>query len=169
MTQTIKAIETRYKGYRFRSRLEARWAVFFDALGLDWEYEAEGYELSDGTRYLPDFKMTDTDQLWSFVEIKPLVSWTEGTLDDDLTRTMQFATDMNTGVFVCHGDPMEHKTTYLMEAGPIFVDGESQASPWNYHMPFGKDGDYINRSDWDVIYRARLKARGARFEHGECG
>lgn len=30
----MKAIETRYKGYRFRSRLEARWAVFFDALGL---------------------------------------------------------------------------------------------------------------------------------------
>jgi hypothetical protein len=28
----IKAIETSYKGYRFRSRLEARWAVFFDAL-----------------------------------------------------------------------------------------------------------------------------------------
>ena len=26
----IKAIETYYKGYRFRSRLEARWAVFFD-------------------------------------------------------------------------------------------------------------------------------------------
>ncbi len=30
----IKAIETRYKGYRFRSRLEARWAVFFDALSV---------------------------------------------------------------------------------------------------------------------------------------
>lgn len=51
----IKAIETRYKGYRFRSRLEARWAVFFDALGLDWEYEPEGYVLPDGTKYLPDF------------------------------------------------------------------------------------------------------------------
>ena len=32
----IKAIETSYKGYLFRSRLEARWAVFFDALGLVW-------------------------------------------------------------------------------------------------------------------------------------
>lgn len=28
---TIKPIETRYKGCRFRSRPEARWAVFFDA------------------------------------------------------------------------------------------------------------------------------------------
>ena len=33
----FKAIETKYKGFRFRSRLEARWAVFFDALGIEWE------------------------------------------------------------------------------------------------------------------------------------
>ena len=45
MSGTIKAIETRYAGYRFRSRLEARWAVFFDTLGLKWQYEPEGYEL----------------------------------------------------------------------------------------------------------------------------
>jgi hypothetical protein len=51
----IKAIETRYKGYRFRSRLEARWAVFFDALELRWDYEPEGFETNAGN-YLPDFR-----------------------------------------------------------------------------------------------------------------
>jgi hypothetical protein len=40
---TIHAIETRYAGCRFRSRLEARWAVFFDTLKLRWEYEPQGY------------------------------------------------------------------------------------------------------------------------------
>lgn len=55
----IKPIETEYKGYLFRSRLEARWAVFFDAIGAKWEYEPEGYELEDGTRYLPDFLVHD--------------------------------------------------------------------------------------------------------------
>lgn len=50
----IKAIETSYRGHRFRSRLEARWAVFFDALKVEWEYEKEGFELPSG-RYLPDF------------------------------------------------------------------------------------------------------------------
>jgi hypothetical protein len=50
----IKAIETEYAGCRFRSRLEARWAVFFDALGVPWQYEEQGYELPSG-RYLPDF------------------------------------------------------------------------------------------------------------------
>jgi hypothetical protein len=53
--QRIQAIETRYKGYRFRSRLEARWAVFFDTLGIRWEYEKEGYNLGEVGLYLPDF------------------------------------------------------------------------------------------------------------------
>ena len=43
----IKAIETSYKGYRFRSRLEARWGVFFDALDIKWEYESEGFDLHE--------------------------------------------------------------------------------------------------------------------------
>jgi hypothetical protein len=55
----LKAIETKYKGYRFRSRLEARWAVFFDALGVTWEYEKEGYDLGDAGWYLPDFWLPD--------------------------------------------------------------------------------------------------------------
>lgn len=61
----MKAIETKYKGYRFRSRLEARWAVFFESLGWKWEYEPEGFELESGW-YLPDFRIND--HLW--VEIK---------------------------------------------------------------------------------------------------
>lgn len=55
--EKIKAIPTRYKGYHFRSRLEARWAVFFDTLGIKWEYETEGVGLEDGTKYLPDFEL----------------------------------------------------------------------------------------------------------------
>lgn len=65
--QEIKAIETKYKGYRFRSRLEARWAVFFDACKIRWEYEKEGYDL-DGLRYLPDFWLPDFG-MW--IEVKP--------------------------------------------------------------------------------------------------
>lgn len=41
----IKPIQTAYKGYLFRSRTEARWAVFFDHLGWQWEYEQEGCDL----------------------------------------------------------------------------------------------------------------------------
>lgn len=73
---TIKAIETRYKGYRFRSRLEARWAVFLDTLGIKYEYEKEGFELQDGTRYLPDFwlplEMANRPDAGYWLEIKPV-------------------------------------------------------------------------------------------------
>src|SRR6266567_4213531 len=62
----IKAIETVYNGYHFRSRLEARHAVFFDALGIKYEYEKEGYDLS-GTWYLPDFWLP---KMKCFIEVK---------------------------------------------------------------------------------------------------
>jgi len=60
-TDTIKAIQTRYKGYHFRSRTEARVAVLLDSLGVRWGYEVEGYLLSNGVRYLPDFYLSDWD------------------------------------------------------------------------------------------------------------
>lgn len=66
-------IETAYKGCRFRSRLEARWAVFFDALGIEWQYEPEGFEVrygpdgADVHRYLPDFYLPRSK---TWVEVK---------------------------------------------------------------------------------------------------
>ena len=63
----IKPIETEYNGYRFRSRLEARWAVFFDAAGIKYEYESEGFVCDDGTKYLPDFYLPKYN---TYVEVK---------------------------------------------------------------------------------------------------
>lgn len=63
----MKAIETEYKGHTFRSRLEARYAVLFDSMGLEWKYEMQGYELHDGRKYLPDFYLPELDL---YVEVK---------------------------------------------------------------------------------------------------
>lgn len=70
----MKAIQTQYKGYRFRSRLEARYAVLFDSLGMRWSYEPEGFELGDGKRYLPDFWIEiPGKEGWGYwIEIKPV-------------------------------------------------------------------------------------------------
>jgi hypothetical protein len=62
----IKPIETRYAGCRFRSRLEARWAVFFDHVGVRWEYEPQGFVVA-GRAYLPDFLLPDCG---TWVEVK---------------------------------------------------------------------------------------------------
>lgn len=34
-----QGIETLYGGILFRSKLETRWAAYFDLLGLSWKYE----------------------------------------------------------------------------------------------------------------------------------
>ena len=44
----IRAIETLYHGCRFRSRLEARWAVFLTYARVIYQYEVEGFHLPSG-------------------------------------------------------------------------------------------------------------------------
>ena len=66
----IRATETRYKGYRFRSRLEARWAVFFGTLGLRWDYEPEGF-VTSADPYLPDFRVWTPQGEPIWYEVKP--------------------------------------------------------------------------------------------------
>lgn len=58
------AIPTRYNGTEFRSRLEARWAAFFDLIGWQWEYEP-----IDLPGWIPDFILTGATTV--LVEIKP--------------------------------------------------------------------------------------------------
>jgi len=48
------AIQTKINAHRYRSRLEARYAVLLQMCGLPFQYEREGFELESG-RYLPDF------------------------------------------------------------------------------------------------------------------
>lgn len=60
-------LPTKYLGIKYRSRLEARWAVFLTHLDVDFEYEPQGYLLKNGDCYLPDFYLTD---LKCWIEIK---------------------------------------------------------------------------------------------------
>jgi hypothetical protein len=67
---SFQPIETAYAGHLFRSRLEARWAVFMDHLGVQWRYEPQGYVVGTGEdteRYLPDFRLPEVG-VW--VEVK---------------------------------------------------------------------------------------------------
>jgi hypothetical protein len=52
MKYTIKAHPTKYNGVQYRSRLEARWAAFFNLAG--WKHE---YEPIDLPGWSPDFRV----------------------------------------------------------------------------------------------------------------
>lgn len=96
----ITAIETEYNGYRFRSRLEARWAYFFDLLGIRYIYEPEGYEMSDGTKYLPDFYLPD---LHYYVEVKGKNEH----LIADLEKIEKFVMEAKTALLILSNIPYD--------------------------------------------------------------
>lgn len=63
----IASIPTRYSGQNFRSRLEARWAAFFDLMRWSWEYEP-----FDMQGWIPDFVLGGDLEKGLLVEVKPI-------------------------------------------------------------------------------------------------
>lgn len=155
------AIETKYKGFRFRSRLEARWAVFFDALEISFQYEPEGFLLLQGQTipYLPDFYLPDPG-VW--IEIKGPPPNKEEILKCQLLADQ---TDkpvyLYYGAIPRQGEDIEHVGVLLFNkqrTPPEEVDTEDVNwwFPWRPHN---------GNEAWDACD----SARGARFEHGEKG
>jgi hypothetical protein len=106
----IKPIETVYNGYRFRSRLEARWAVFFDALNIKYEYEPEGFDLGDAGWYLPDFYLPEFD---CFVEIKPFTIKHVGDGNEWEKKCASFRDHTDRAILLCYGSPSDDLFKYL--------------------------------------------------------
>ncbi len=72
----LLAVRIEYMGTLFRSILEARWAVFFDAIGAKWKYEPKTFIIGKHYHYTPDFylpnvslRSENTDGV--YIEIKP--------------------------------------------------------------------------------------------------
>lgn len=190
MSMTLKPIETRYKGYRFRSRLEARWAVFFDALGVEWEYEVEGYDLGAAGFYLPDFELYRS----LFIEIKP-----SGVgLDDAVQKCEALKQQSGYDVLLLKGKPSEyigiywhdHPGTGEMQVSAAIL-GHCQKCPslaigYVYRRDAAIDSARAHNEQfdgWSILSCAKgcsgekfrrgdrytnavLLATGARFEHG---
>ena len=88
-----RVIQTEYRGRFFRSRLEARWAVFLDTLEVEWVYEREAYALRGGLAYLPDFWLPELD---CWVEIKGEEASQEA---HEKARALATATDKRVYIF----------------------------------------------------------------------
>ena len=104
-SQVPQTIPTKFDGYTFRSRLEARWAVFFRSMGIRYEYEIEGLTLADGNKYLPDFYLPDFSR---YVEIKRLDLL--GTAEGEKAERKIFSID---GI-IAYGDPYDDKVFRLL-------------------------------------------------------
>jgi hypothetical protein len=76
---SLKAIPTMYGGVQMRSRLEARWAAFFDMCEWPWTYEP--FDLNGWT---PDFQLDFGRPV--LVEVKPHTDRLLGAIFRDVTR-----------------------------------------------------------------------------------
>ena len=138
--ETIKPIETFYKGYRFRSRLEARWAVFFDALGIPYLYETEGYDIGNGDRYLPDFYLPT---LKYYVEVKGYSDH----IEDDLQRAAEFVKGKKTALVILSNIPYDPAAKGLFLFPILFYVGKSHGSIDSHYAFFVMNFDgnpYLN-------------------------
>ena len=189
--KSVRPIETQYKGYRFRSRLEARWAVFFDELGVAYEYELEGFSLPSGKSYLPDFYLPD---IGVFVEVKPTKKMPYG----DLHTIVEFALEGDHHLLLIIGTPTQ-ETMYLINRMTCEPLDEFAVDYHEYEGAVDKNnlveiyfetlGDWAKvefgytpfEIRWTLVFKdehpfastdlrgALLKAKQARFEFGEIG
>lgn len=121
MTQIIKAIPTEYNGEKFKSRLEARWAVFFELIGFEVRYENSEWCNSEGLKYTPDFEI-----LWGIrpnstnhrpaIEIKPTTP-NQSYID----KIMKVRDPLLSDLFICVGDPSFWQPTgYWIKTRVVF-------------------------------------------------
>lgn len=168
-------IETSYKGCWFRSRLEARWAVIFDAIGAQWEYEEEGFDLPSG-RYLPDFWISIQHSQFPnagyWVEVKPKQLGSDSLVQacrlmGELTKSTKHSS------IIVAGDPGDFWMIGCHRNRDGY--GMSNRDSHDWLIPSRRAEFYAlclalritdSRSFGDVGEAIRA-ARSARFEHGE--
>tara|TARA_R110000868_G_scaffold76341_2_gene219609 strand:- start:981 stop:1682 length:702 start_codon:yes stop_codon:yes gene_type:complete len=170
----LKAIETRYAGCHFRSRLEARWAVVFDHLGVKWEYEPEGFQweaqtiIRDtrtrfahegqlaGGKYLPDFLLPDLDAWFEVKGPKPT--------EEDYRLAGEFSWVQDRTHFLAWGQIPDPRN---MDAYGYSGDtGPGGGGSRNIEVDGGSDFDYaLCVCPWCDEVGFQYEGRGARI-HG---
>jgi hypothetical protein len=149
-----------------RSRLEARWAIFFDALNIKWVYEPEGFEF-EGIKYLPDFYLPAFDG-GMFVEVKFKAT------KEEIQKCHELSKLTKTAVLICEGTPGPQCLRYFnwyddheRYGYPKYDHGYQENRMWDT----GGESTITEREiaeGWPDPYIEAIKAaRSARFEHNE--
>ena len=150
------AIQTRYAGCYFRSRIEARWARFFDALGIQWEYEPQGFDLPSG-RYLPDFQLIiGGERVWWEVKgARPT--------EDEMQSLFDLAVETRQIAYIAWGSVPRD---YLDD--PRISDAMGNRVRWFAtadSIGWAPAEEDVPGIDNPRLYDAFSAARSARFEH----
>jgi len=176
----ITAIETRYKGYRFRSRLEARWAVFFDALGVIWEYEKEGFEVPSS--FMCDMLYEVVGQIMDFNLTYEKLSLAEladslGSYEEQLGGSFRYLPDFWFPDFKMWGEVKGTGGGDIVDLLKVFAFQRASGfrvalfhdlpSAFCWLDPCHDGHDMTFRKTKQQLERAKNIARSARFEHGE--
>lgn len=188
----LKPIQTHYKGYHFRSRTEARWAVAFDEADIQYQYEPEGFDLGKAGCYLPDFYLPQVDM---YAEVKGKTFTLE-----ELNKAQALAIQSKKSVLLLDGPPdfkaywavaksytktsdswaedygwehiYENQCFYVMDYD-IFEDHKYWLSEKRFYaaglmnlkdFPNSQYIDKTNEYGYDLPDDAVLAARSARFE-----
>jgi hypothetical protein len=142
----IRAIQTFYDGFRFRSRTEARFAVMWKALGWRYQYEMDGFVLEQGP-FLPDFYLTDCEV---FVEVKGLLP-----SEREIGLCASLADAHDCTVFLAVGQPEHDAAVYRFPPHEDYLISSLRT-----------ELESLGAAP-DEIERAVMCARSARFEYGE--
>ena len=154
MARTFHGIPTKHKGRQYRSRLEARWASFFDLVG--WVYE---YEPFDCNGWIPDFALTRTSSRPILVEVKPV-----NCFPFDVAHKIVAAAPEHETLIVGYTVPLgEHPDRPLYQLGwfyerrsalsPVHLIAEEELPLWSL-SPDGRHGSREFR-EWVAVFFGR--------------
>lgn len=93
-----------YNQKKFRSTLEARWAIFFDELGWNWEYEPYKLE-NDDVVWEPDFVIKGHCGT-IFCEVKPSSSPLEWFETERYCQALDYSSSSNTSLLLLGESPL---------------------------------------------------------------
>ena len=159
-----RAIETRYKGLRFPSRLTARWAIYLDQLGLKWDFQPEEFELASGEKYLPDFHIgtyapgAHTYGPWIKIKAVPPT-------EHDVATLRELCASGTSYGLMLWGQPGEEGWLHIHKEG--FVDDDSDqrlvGEHWTQYLYGASQPSKV------MLQEAAVAARSAQFGKAKRG
>ena len=139
--ELTESIATEYAGTVFRSRLEARWAVFLDVAGIEWQYEPRAIAVPVPRKhraigYLPDFWLPEARQI---AEVKGFMP------PDNFRRLLDIAHGTSWDIAVLGHMPGGFDSRWpvqLHHYNGNFAPHGLYAIPWSPHEPRLERGSY---------------------------